>query len=203
MKLKYYLRGLGIGIVVTAIIMSFTGKPEELTNAEIKIRAAQLGMVEKSVLSDIQKENESSEEIMKENDVVEDVPEADNELNVENTQDTTENTEEIVSNAAEESENIEETTSDTENQNQEAGNSETDVPVDEVVENYIIILVENGNGSEVVSQKVFEAGLVNSAKEYNKYLIANGYDRRLRTGNHEIPAGASEEEIAKILCGMR
>lgn len=203
MKLKYYLRGLGIGIVVTAIIMSFTGKPEELTNAEIKIRAAQLGMVEKSVLSDIQKENESSEEIMKENDVVEDVPEADNELNVENTQDTTENTEEIVSNAAEESENIEETTSDTENQNQEAGNSETDAPVDEVVENYIIILVENGNGSEVVSQKVFEAGLVNSAKEYNKYLIANGYDRRLRTGNHEIPAGASEEEIAKILCGMR
>ena len=203
MKLKYYLRGLGIGIVVTAIIMSFTGKPEELTNAEIKIRAAQLGMVEKNVLSDIQKENESSEEIMKENDVVEDVPEADNELNAENTQDVIENTEEMVSNATEENENIEETTSDTENQNQEAGNSETDVSVDEVVENYIIIQVENGNGSEVVSQRVFEAGLVNSAKEYNKYLITNGYDRRLRTGNHEIPAGASEEEIAKILCGMR
>lgn len=203
MKLKYYLRGLGIGIVVTAIIMSFTGKPEELTNAEIKIRAAQLGMVEKNVLSDIQKENESSEEIMKENDVVEDVPEADNELNAENTQDVIENTEEMVSNATEENESIEETISDTENQNQEAGNSETDVSVDEVVENYIIIQVENGNGSEVISQRVFEAGLVNSAKEYNKYLITNGYDRRLRTGNHEIPAGASEEEIAKILCGMR
>ncbi|MBR4984074.1 MAG: hypothetical protein IKY94_16195 [Lachnospiraceae bacterium] len=203
MKLKYYLRGLGIGIVVTAIIMSFTGKPEELTNAEIKIRAAQLGMVEKNVLSDIQKENESSEEIMKENDVVEDVPEADNELNAENTQDVIENTEEMVSNATEENENIEETISDTENQNQETGNSETDVSVDEVVENYIIIQVENGNGSEVISQRVFEAGLVNSAKEYNKYLITNGYDRRLRTGNHEIPAGASEEEIAKILCGMR
>ena len=203
MKLKYYLRGLGIGIVVTAIIMSFTGKPEELTNAEIKIRAAQLGMVEKNVLSDIQKENESSEEIMKENDVVEDVPEADNELNAENTQDVIENTEEMVSNATEENENIEETISDTEHQNQEAGNSETDVSVDEVVENYIIIQVENGNGSEVISQRVFEAGLVNSAKEYNKYLITNGYDRRLRTGNHEIPAGASEEEIAKILCGMR
>ena len=203
MKLKYYLRGLGIGIVVTAIIMSFTGKPEELTNAEIKIRAALLGMVEKNVLSDIQKENESSEEIMKENDVVEDVPEADNELNAENTQDVIENTEEMVSNATEENENIEETISDTENQNQEAGNSETDVSVDEVVENYIIIQVENGNGSEVISQRVFEAGLVNSAKEYNKYLITNGYDRRLRTGNHEIPAGASEEEIAKILCGMR
>lgn len=203
MKLKYYLRGLGIGIVVTAIIMSFTGKPEELTNAEIKIRAAQLGMVEKNVLSDIQKENESSEEIMKENDVVEDVPEADNELNAENTQDVIENTEEMVSNVTEENENIEETISDTENQNQEAGNSETDVSVDEVVENYIIIQVENGNGSEVISQRVFEAGLVNSAKEYNKYLITNGYDRRLRTGNHEIPAGASEEEIAKILCGMR
>lgn len=45
MKLKYYLRGLGIGILVTALIMGATdGK--ELTDEEIKARAIQLGMVE-------------------------------------------------------------------------------------------------------------------------------------------------------------
>lgn len=47
MNLKYYLRGLGIGIVVTAVIMSVAGgKKESLSNAEIKERAKALGMVE-------------------------------------------------------------------------------------------------------------------------------------------------------------
>ncbi len=55
MNLKYYLRGLGIGIVVTAIIMgiAFGGKEQELSNEEIKERARALGMTEEStVLAD-------------------------------------------------------------------------------------------------------------------------------------------------------
>ena len=58
MKLRYYLRGLGIGVTVTAIIMNITAKPEELTDAQIKIRAAQLGMVEQNVLADLNKSEE-------------------------------------------------------------------------------------------------------------------------------------------------
>ena len=47
MKLKYYLRGLGIGIIVTTVILmiSFPGKEEKLTDEEIIARAKQLGMV--------------------------------------------------------------------------------------------------------------------------------------------------------------
>ena len=233
MKLKYYLRGLGIGIVVTAIIMSFTKKPEELTDAQIKIRAAQLGMVEKSVLADIQKENDISQETVGE-DTVENVPEADTEVVADNTQSSQETlsdtedsevTEETLSgtednevteetlSGTEDNEVTEETLSDTEdNEVTEETITDTEtteesgtesIQEDENVENYIIISVNKGNGSEVVSQRLFEAGLVNSASEYNRYLIKNGYDRVLRVGNHEIPAGASEEEIAKILCGMK
>ena len=52
MKLKYYLRGLGIGIVVTAFIFMITsGKKEELSDAEIRERAAQLGMVDASSMT--------------------------------------------------------------------------------------------------------------------------------------------------------
>ena len=58
MKLRYYLRGLGIGIIVTAIIMSFTRQPEKLTDAQIKMRALELGMVEESVLADLQNKKE-------------------------------------------------------------------------------------------------------------------------------------------------
>ena len=51
MKLKYYLRGIGIGILVTALIMGFTTRDSRpLTDAEIKAAAAELGMVESDSL---------------------------------------------------------------------------------------------------------------------------------------------------------
>ena len=48
MKLKYYLRGLGIGIAVTALVMGLAlakTTKESMTDEEIKERAAKLGMV--------------------------------------------------------------------------------------------------------------------------------------------------------------
>ncbi len=50
MNLKYYLRGLGIGIAMTAIILGIGREKETLSDAEIKQRAAELGMVEQSGL---------------------------------------------------------------------------------------------------------------------------------------------------------
>lgn len=52
-KLKYYLRGLGLGIVVTAVIMSIAAsKDRKMTNEEIIARAKQLGMIESTVLTE-------------------------------------------------------------------------------------------------------------------------------------------------------
>lgn len=47
MKLKYYLRGLGIGIIVTTMILaiSFSRKGNDISDEEVMARAAQLGMV--------------------------------------------------------------------------------------------------------------------------------------------------------------
>lgn len=45
MKLKYYIRGLGIGILITTIVLSVGGKKEKLTDKEIIARARELGMV--------------------------------------------------------------------------------------------------------------------------------------------------------------
>jgi len=44
MKRKYYLRGLGIGILVTALVFIYV-KPNEITDAEIIKRAEALGYV--------------------------------------------------------------------------------------------------------------------------------------------------------------
>ena len=52
MKLRYYLRGLGIGMLVTSmiLILAADGK-ENLSDEEIRARAAQLGMIESSSLT--------------------------------------------------------------------------------------------------------------------------------------------------------
>ena len=53
MERKYYLRGLGIGIAVTAIIMGIAlSGDRKMTDAEIIARAKELGMVENTVLSE-------------------------------------------------------------------------------------------------------------------------------------------------------
>ena len=64
MKLKYYLRGLGIGIIITVIIMtvSFSGRKETLTNEQIIEEAKKLGMVmqEEEKTDSLKEEEEGS-----------------------------------------------------------------------------------------------------------------------------------------------
>ena len=65
MNLRYYLRGLGIGIIVTAVIMGIIsrGKQEPLDNEEIKARAQELGMVESAgVLADLEAQKQEPQE---------------------------------------------------------------------------------------------------------------------------------------------
>ena len=52
MKLKSYLRGLGTGLFISAVLMGIatSGRVKELSDAEIKQRAAALGMVEEEAL---------------------------------------------------------------------------------------------------------------------------------------------------------
>ena len=58
MEWKYYLRGLGLGIAVTAVIMGITLSGNgAMTNDEIIARAKELGMVENTVLSDARSED--------------------------------------------------------------------------------------------------------------------------------------------------
>ena len=61
MNLKYYLRGLGLGIIVTAIILAvgIQGKKESISDEEVVARAKELGMIENTVLSARETEKEA------------------------------------------------------------------------------------------------------------------------------------------------
>ena len=75
MKLKSYLRGLGTGIFISAVLMGIavSGKTRELSDSEIRTRAKALGMVEEDeVLVKPAKEPEGDKTVIK----AEDKPEA-------------------------------------------------------------------------------------------------------------------------------
>ena len=215
MNLKYYLRGLGIGIIVTALIMGFgtSGRKETLSSEEIKERAKALGMTEeRTVLSDTitgQQMNSEGEGDLEEPEaaatstptsqpVATPTPSATEEPIATPSPDKTfEPTKEPTPSAT-----IEPAAVPTA--------EPTAVPKGKPVEaegavqssEKISIQVNSGDGSLTVCKKLEEAGLVASASEFDSYLYQNGYDKRLGTGTFEIPANADQEQIARILARM-
>lgn len=83
MKLKYYMRGLGIGILITTIILSFGGKKEKLSEKEIMAKARALGMVMKEESDDKQLEKVLEKSLDKEDSELDDVNEDNNIVDIE------------------------------------------------------------------------------------------------------------------------
>ncbi len=71
---------------------------------------------------------------------------------------------------------------------------EPKTPSDEVE-----IVIESGDVSRMVSAKVFKAGLVEDADEFNSYLGSHDYDNQLQPGTYKIKKGSSFRQIAQIL----
>lgn len=213
MKLKYYLRGLGIGVLVSAFIMGVAmGDGKTLTDEEIKARAAELGMVEQGalVLSDLRNKEDAepanADDEKKMEAAGEESTEAGSETKEpEETGELEEETgePEETGEASQESgdESGESVNEPEENKESASTEDESAVESSTVGGAVITIVVERGDSSVSVSRDLAEAGLVADAKEYDTYLCSNGYDKKLRIGTYEIAMGSSEEEIARIITG--
>lgn len=191
MKLKYYLRGLGIGILVTAVIMGVTqgSRKETLSDREIRERAAALGMVEPgNSLADLEAaETPAATEIPEaiETPVATEMPEA------------------IETPAATETPEAAETPAATEAPaaTPEVTARPTQKPAEEEEGSSYTFEIQAGDSSYQVAYRLQQAGLVADARDFDNYLCSKGYDRKLKTGSYEIPETATEEEISEILCG--
>ena len=191
MKLKYYLRGLGIGILVTAVIMGVTqgSRKETLSDREIRERAAALGMVEPgNSLADLE---------AAETPAATEIPEA-----IE-TPAATEIPEAIETPAATETPEAAETPAATEAPaaTPEVTARPTQRPAEEEEGSSYTFEIQAGDSSYQVAYRLQQAGLVADARDFDNYLCSKGYDRKLKTGSYEIPETATEEEISEILCG--
>lgn len=178
MKLKYYLRGLGIGILVTTIILmiAFSGHKADISDEEIIARAKALGMV--------MTEQEKEDAIPK------------------GTEDNlTESTEQKPEKTTEQSQTTEQDKTTERNQTTEQGQTEsTDQAKAETQKE---ITVKAGDSSNTVADKLFQEGLVDDASAFNKYLVDNKVDSSIQPGTFTIPQGATYEEIGGLLTGKK
>ena len=219
MNLKYYLRGLGIGIIVTALIMGIVtgGKGRSLSDEEIIKRAEQLGMtMESDVLSEALPEAEEEEAPMQEDASVQaelqdnamengeqDPQNAEAAPQEEGAEEGTEQqTEESIPDEEAEESLPEEIQQDGTEGADAAPEGEDLQEADDQAEKEIPISISGGEGSMSVCRKLQEAGLVASASEFDTFLCQNGYDKKLKAGDFEIPEQADPEQIARILCRM-
>ena len=177
MKLRYYLRGLGVGILVTAVIMTVAlSKKQPMTDEEVIKRAKELGMIENTIIKDVAtpKDDEEVKEEIKE-----------------------EQQEEVQEEIQEElQEEVEETPEENEPENKVEAETEDET------EEIITVSVFSGDSSWSVAKRMEELGLVDSAKEFDAFLCGNGYDKRISVGTYKISNNASWEDMAKIINKM-
>ena len=195
MKLKYYLRGLGIGMIVTALILGISFSDREgqdaqtLTDDQIRERALELGMVDSSELTLAALQNnvrQTAEPEATEEPAVTEPPAS---------------TEEVTETSEPESETSEEpgVTEEPAMAEEKAASQEAETTPESGTLQTVRITVNKGASSDSVSRQLQEAGLVEDARAFDNYLCNNGYSRSISTGTYEIEPGTSEEEIAKII----
>ena len=209
MKLKYYLRGLGIGIVVTALLMGYSNKNRaaepkaEVTTEETAgdLLADRNGeatteeVIEQSTVENVTVETDSAETSEEETSQQETASELESSTQeaetITETESVTETETESVQ-AEETTDKKEQTQSSTE---ADAGNA--------LPQTTIEINIVRGDDSGTVARKLQNAGMVESATEYDAYLMQHGYDKKIRVGKVEIPVDATWQEIAEYISGKR
>ncbi|MDE6626346.1 MAG: hypothetical protein K2K56_08245 [Lachnospiraceae bacterium] len=183
MKFKYFIRGLGIGIIFTSIICltAYQGNASDtMTDAEIIRRAKELGMVEA--------DNSKVDALIKkqENQTMTTEPPSSEQPIDENTEEKS--TEQQTKNPA-----GQESSEQPDNQDVVKDSDKKDK--DETVE----ITVTAGTTSYDVCQKLQELGLIENAARFDDYLIENGYANRIRVGTHKLTKGMDSKAIAEAI----
>ena len=208
-NLRYYLRGLGIGICVSVLIVGVTQRNQKtMTDEQVRERAEELGLVDSSglVLADLQKDTPDS-------GVAEDNAGAENpsgNADMEMTQETAAG-ETLAETQVDETQVMETDEQLGEDGTQNGSNGQTvadqtqtgDDGQDDSQNTEIIFEIKRGSDSYRVSKDLESAGLIENAKAFDKYLCDEGYSKTIRSGVYTIKSGESEAVIAKIITGKR
>lgn len=185
MKITYFLRGLGIGIIFCALVLFFAYKttPTQMTDEEVVRRAKELGMVEAGE-SDSQLDDLFADENKKAADGT-----TEESGKKKASKDTSATTEEPTKATTTETATTEAVT--TEVVTTEAATTE------ESKAQTVSFTIESGMYSEKVASTLAYLGVISNAKEFNQYLNDHGYASRLVTGTYKVTKGEDYYSIAE------
>ena len=173
MKLKYYMRGIGIGVFVTTIILviAFALNGNNISDEEVIARAKKLGMVE----------SESTKNTTL------------NSTSKNNTTNSTSNTTDTPGNQT-----IDGATGAMPESTAGAlGNNNMTAITDD--NDFVVFTIDQGEVSRTVIDKLVAAGLVSDAYTFNKFLNDKGVDNNLQPGTFKIKKGINQDELANLL----
>lgn len=231
MKLRMYLRGLGLGMIVTALVLSFGVKSENktMTDAEVRARAKELGMVEESEklkdavskeavngeeaaaeVTDRANEDEPAEEVTEPNEVKADGTDKSEEpaevKKPEAAKDDAGKPEAVTEEPVKESSPEEKVEDDKDAAEIDNKKEETKEAVrdekkseDDKSKKPYSLKIERGYSSDRVAGILEDAGVIDNAAAFDRYLCSNGYDKRISVGSYQIPKGADYSTVAKLI----
>ena len=248
MNIKTYLKGLGVGIIVTAIVLIIANKfNNQMSDEDVIKRAKELGYVESTTLTapaplEIDKtevvsndkttnDKDNQDSVTDDNQAANtddkngtddksddqnatDEKSVDQNVTDNNDQNTNDKTSDNNTSGTDKTTTDNKTTDNKDNtsvtDNKNTDNKTTDDKTTTTTDTNkknsnaktVTVEVKSGQSSETVSASVKEAGLADDDVEFNKYLCANGYDKKLRVGTYEIPEDSDFETISKYLCGL-
>lgn len=218
MRLKYFLRGVGIGILVTTIILTATHASERrMSDSEVIDRAIELGMSfsashsgQQSSTEESSPEESSAGQETSGDDVTDDLQhdgETETEMGSQSPSETvSESTSDGEASPGKESEAVTgmttqaitettETTTELTTENNNAG-SAAGVMNNEVT---CTINITKGMSSRTVCDMLKQNGIIEDAADFDRYLIKTGYDDKIRVGEVEVNSGMTYEELTASL----
>ena len=203
MKLKYYLRGVGIGIIFATLVMTVSSLMHKynITDEYIIKEARKLGMVMRDEIN-----NNSGligKDDTEETQDTEDTQGSESETQIlpseSESQTPPPSESESQTPPPSESESQTPPPSESESQTPPPSESESQEPPASEVKKYVTVTIVRGDYARQVAEKVRDAGLIEDAEDFRKYIGRQGYGQLFHAGTYKIPIGADYEEICQIL----
>lgn len=191
MRLKYYLRGLGLGIIFTCLMfMLFSNKKADNTdqmdvNQQLETTTETLS----SQTSGDDKNDTANDEAVSDGADVQNNTDADTDVNAQNNAD--------AQNPADNQTGASDTT-DTSNQTDDSDIT-GETGTDDVQDEYVTLVIEKGDIARDVAESLYEDGIIDDVESFRKYLGETGVSRTLHAGKYNIKVGSTYEEIVELL----
>ena len=203
MNLKSYFRGIGAGMIVTAIIMGVS--MPKVVSADPVEKETLIETVDKKELDDKKEIAEATPSVSGDEAFMEEVKKAvSNNEALRNEEKESSDTKEEVKEETQSEESKEEVKEEEKEPEEEILPKPIN-PMPEGEEGYtdlgelVEIKVIPGDSSVSVARRIYEAGLVESAIELDEFLCQNGYDKSISVGTYEIAKGSDFDTIGKII----